>query len=82
MVKMNKLAYGSIRFYLTKDLKYFVMRDIVAKTLWNKLEDKYVYDQEHRESALFNEDALLISYVEGTSMLGHLNAFNKLFVDL
>ena len=41
-VKMNRQACSSIRLYLAKDQKYFVMHEILAKDLWRKLEDKYM----------------------------------------
>ena len=41
LLKMNRLACGSIHLYLIKDIKYFVMREnVAAKLLWKKLEDK------------------------------------------
>ena len=41
-LKINRLACGSIRLCLAKDVKYFVMRETKANVLWHKLEDKYM----------------------------------------
>ena len=80
-VKMNRLACGSIRLCLAKDVKYFVMRESMARTLWQKLEDKYM--TKSMENRLYLKKKLFrFQFVEGTSMIGHLNAFNKLIADL
>jgi hypothetical protein len=41
-LKLNRQACGTIRLCLTKDQKYFVMKETIAKELREKLENKYV----------------------------------------
>jgi hypothetical protein len=40
--KLNRQACETIRLCLANDQKYFVMKESMAKELWNKLEDKYM----------------------------------------
>jgi hypothetical protein len=40
--KLNLKACGIIRLCLAKDRKYFVMKETMAREMWNKLEDKYM----------------------------------------
>ena len=80
-LKINSLACGSIRLCLAKDVKYFVMRETKANVLWQKLEDKYM--TKSIENRLYLKRKLFrFQYKEGTSMLDHLNVFNKLIADL
>lgn len=41
-LKLNRQACGTIRLCLTKDQKYFMMKETLAKELWEKLENKYM----------------------------------------
>jgi hypothetical protein len=79
--KLNSQACGIIRLCLAKDQKYFVMKETMAREMWNKLEDKYM--TKGIENKLFLKRKFFgFRYVEGTSMLEHLNNLNKILVDL
>ncbi|KAL6226184.1 hypothetical protein ACLB2K_000147 [Fragaria x ananassa] len=79
--KINKMACSTIRLCLAKQQKFDVMRETAAKDLWQKLEDKYMTksaeNRLHLKRRLFN-----FKYKEGTKMIHHLDAFNKLVADL
>ena len=79
--KVNKMACSTIRLCLAKQQKFFVMRDTMAKELWQKLEDKYM--TKSAENRLHLKRRLFyFRYKEGTKMIHHLDAFNKLVADL
>jgi hypothetical protein len=79
--KLNRQACGTIRLCLAKDQKYFVMKETMAKELWNKLEDKYM--TKGIENKLYLKRKFFgFRYVEGTSMPEHLNNLNKILADL
>ena len=79
--KLNRQACGTIRLCLVNDQKYFVMKESMAKELWNKLEDKYM--TKGIENKLYLKRKFFgFRYVEGTSMPEHLNNLNKILVDL
>jgi hypothetical protein len=79
--KLNRQACGTIRLCLAKDQKYFVMKESMAKELWNKLEDKYM--TKGIENKLYLKRKFFgFRYVEGTSMPEHLNNLNKILADL
>ena len=40
--KMNQMAYGIIRSYLTQDIKYHVLYETSARKIWEILEKKYL----------------------------------------
>ena len=40
--KLNTQACSTIQLCLTKEQKYFVMRETNAMELWQKLEDKFI----------------------------------------
>lgn len=79
--RINKMACSMIRLCLAKPQKFFVMRETIAKELWQKLEDKYmtksVKNRLHLKRRLY-----YFKYKEGTKMINHLDAFNKLVADL
>ena len=53
----------------------------MEKSLWKKLEDKYM--TKSIENHLYLKRKLSrFQYVEGTSIINHLNMFNKLLADL
>ena len=80
-LKLNRWACSTIRLCLAKPQKYFVMRETSTKSLWKKLEDKYmtksIENRLHLKKQLY-----LFQYKEGTRMISHLDAFNKLIADL
>jgi nitrate reductase NapAB chaperone NapD len=79
--KLNRQACRTIRLCLAKDQKYLVMKDSMAKELWNKPEDKYM--TKGIENKLYLKRKFFgFRYVEGTSMPEHLNNLNKILVDL
>jgi hypothetical protein len=79
--KLNRQACGTIRLCLAKDQKYFVMKESMAKELWNKLEDKYM--TKGIENKLYLKRKFFgFRYVEGISMPEHLNNLNKILADL
>ena len=72
---------NSIRLFLAKDQKYFVMYEIVAKDLWRKLEDKYM--TKSMENRLYLKKKLFrFTYKDDTSVHNHLDAYDKIFADL
>ncbi|KAM1151943.1 hypothetical protein FF1_034597 [Malus domestica] len=77
--RLNAHAYSTIRLCLGKRQKYGVMNITSAKELCAALETKYmkksVENQLHLKSKLYR-------YKEGTKMIGHLEEFNKLLVEL
>ena len=79
--KLNRMACSTIRLCLAKPQKYFVMRETSAKSLWQKLEDKYmtkrIENRLHLKKLLYR-----FQYKEGTKMITHLDSFNKLITDL
>uniref|UniRef100_A0A5B7BZJ7 Putative copia LTR rider n=1 Tax=Davidia involucrata TaxID=16924 RepID=A0A5B7BZJ7_DAVIN len=80
-IKMNRQACGTIRLCLAKDQKYFVMRETSARVLWQKLENKFM--TKSIENRLYLKKKLFqFQYKKGTSMLKHLDNFNKVLADL
>ncbi|KAL6199987.1 hypothetical protein ACLB2K_029769 [Fragaria x ananassa] len=79
--KINKMACSAIRLCLAKHQKFDVMSETTPKELWQKVEDKYMMksaeNRLHLKRRLFN-----FKYKEGTKMIHHLNAFNKLVDNL
>ena len=79
--KFNRMACSTIRLCLAKPQKYFVMRETSAKSLWKKLEDKYmiksIKNRIHLKKQLYR-----FQYKEVTKMITHLDSFNKLIADL
>ncbi|CAN1285750.1 Retrovirus-related Pol polyprotein from transposon TNT 1-94, partial [Linum perenne] len=79
--KLNRQACGTIRSCLGKDQKYPFMKITMAKELWDKLEAKYM--QKSVENKLYLKKKLFrFDYKQGTSMVDHLNDFNKIITDL
>lgn len=79
--KLNRLACSTIRLCLAKPQKYAVMRETSAKELWQKLEDKYM--TKSIENRLYLKKRLYrFQYKEGSKMIQHIDAFNKLIADL
>ena len=79
--KINRQAYGTIHLCLAKNQKYFVMREMNAKELWKKLEDKYM--TKSVENRLYLKKKLFhFQYHAGISMSQHLNDYNKILADL
>ena len=80
-IKMNRQACSSIRLCLAKDQKYFVMHETVAKDLWRKLEDNYM--TKSVENRLYLKKKLFkFTYKDDTSMHNHLDAYDKILVNL
>ena len=78
--KINRQACGTIRLCLARNQKYFVMREMNAKELWKKLEDKYM--TKRVENSLYLKKKLFrFQYRAGISMSKHLNDYNKILVD-
>ncbi|KAJ9558432.1 hypothetical protein OSB04_013046 [Centaurea solstitialis] len=79
--RINKMACSTIRLCLAKQQKFNVMRETLAKELWQKLEDKYM--TKSAENRLYKKKRLFyFKYKEGTKMIAHLDAFNQLVADL
>ena len=79
--KINRQAYGTIHLCLAKNQKYFVMREMNAKELWKKLEDKYM--TKSVENRLYLKKKLFhFQYHACISMSQHLNDYNKILADL
>ena len=56
--KMNRMACGLIRSYLTQDIKYHVLYETSARQLWEILEKKYLIKS--IESRLRGDLSLLV----------------------
>ncbi|KAG2692926.1 hypothetical protein I3760_08G075400 [Carya illinoinensis] len=79
--KLNTQVCSTIRLCLTKEQKYFVMRETNAKVLWQKLEDKFM--KKSIESRLHLKKKLFrFQFREGISMSEHLNSYNQILADL
>uniref|UniRef100_A0A5B7C411 Retrovirus-related Pol polyprotein from transposon TNT 1-94 n=1 Tax=Davidia involucrata TaxID=16924 RepID=A0A5B7C411_DAVIN len=78
---MNRQACGTIRLCLAKDQKYFVMRETSARELWQKLENKFM-TKSIKNRLYLKKKLFQFQYKKGTSMLKHLNSFNKVLADL
>ena len=78
---MNRQTCSSIRLCLTKDQKYFVMHETVAKNLCRKLDDKYM--TKSVENRLYLKKKLFrFTYKDDTSMCNHLDAYDKILAYL
>ncbi|KAM1232702.1 hypothetical protein ACFX13_002545 [Malus domestica] len=79
--KLNRMACSTISLCLATPQKYFVMREMSSKSLWQKLEDKYmtksIENRLHLKKQLYR-----FQYKEDMKMITHLDSFNKLIVDL
>uniref|UniRef100_A0A5B7BZN6 Retrovirus-related Pol polyprotein from transposon TNT 1-94 n=1 Tax=Davidia involucrata TaxID=16924 RepID=A0A5B7BZN6_DAVIN len=80
-IKMNRQACGTIRLCLAKDQKYFVMRETSARELWQKLENKFM-TKSIKNRFYLKKKLFQFQYKKCTSMLKHLNSFNKVLADL
>lgn len=78
---VNHQACDTIQLCLTKDQKYFVMKESLAKELGEKLESKHM--MKSIENWLFLKKKLFqFHYMQGMTMNQYLNNFNKILVDL
>ena len=74
-IKTNRQACGIIRLCLTKDHKYYVIRETLAKKLWEALEEKYM--KKNLEKRFYMKKKLYrFTYVPDMSMNDHVNSFN------
>ena len=80
-MKLNKTACGIIRSYLTHDLKYDVINETSAKSIWGNSCEQ-VLDEEHREPFALEKKTLSFSVEEGVFINDHINIYMKLLADL
>ncbi|KAA8529158.1 hypothetical protein F0562_034043 [Nyssa sinensis] len=79
--KINRQTCDTIRFCLTKDQKYFVMRKTSVKQLWEKLKNKFITMSV--ENRLYLKKRLFyFQYKQGISMSEYLNSLNRILIDL
>ena len=80
-IKINRQACSIICLCLAKDHKYSVMRETLAKKLWEALKEKYM--KKSIENRLYIKKKLYrFTYAPGMSMNDHVNSFNKILADL
>ena len=79
--RINRLACGTIRLCLSKELKYPFMRETSASKLWKEMEDKFM--KKSIENKLYTRTKLYrFQYKPGTTMNDHITRFDSLVTDL
>ena len=79
--RINRLACGTIRLCLSKELKYSFIRETSASKLWKEIEDKFM--KKSTENKLYTRTKLYrFQYKPGTTMNDHITRFNSLVTDL
>ena len=79
--RINRLACGTIRLCLSKELKYPFMRETYASKLWKGMEDKFM--KKSVENKLYTRTKLYrFQYKPGTTMNDHITRFDSLVTDL
>ena len=79
--RINRLACGTIRLCLSKELKYPFMRETCASKMWKELEDKFM--KKSTENKLYMRTKLYrFQYKPGTIMNDHITRFDSLVTDL
>ena len=79
--RLNAHARSIIQLCLGKQQKYGVMNITSAKELWATLGTKYMKNSAENRLHLKSE-LYRFQYKEGTKMIGHLEEFNELLVEL
>ena len=80
-IRINRLACGTIRLCLSKELKYPFMRETSANKLWKEMEDKFM--KKSTENKLYTRTKLYrFQYKPGTTMNDHITRFDSLVTDL
>ena len=80
-IRINRLACGTIRLCLSKELKYSFMRETSASKLWKEMEDKFM--KKSTENKLYTRTKLYrFQYKPGTTMNDHITRFDSLVTDL
>ena len=75
--RINRLACGTIRLCLPKELKYPFMRETSASKLWKEMEDKFM--KKSTENKLYTRTKLYrFQYKPGTTMNDHITRFDSL----
>jgi len=78
---MYQIACDIIRSCLTQDIKYFVMKEISAKKIWEVLESKYL--TKSIDNHLHLKRRLHHFHLKNIISTGeHINNYMKLLVDL
>ena len=78
---INRLACGTIRLCLSKELKNPFMRETSASKLWKEMEDKFMKNS--TENKLYTRTKLYrFQYKPGTTMNDHITRFDSLVTDL
>jgi len=78
--KMNRTAYNVIRSCLTQDLKYDMMNETSAKSIWEILAGKYL--TKSVENRLHLRRLNCFQLKRGTFISDHINIYTKLLADL
>ena len=79
--RINRLACGTIRLCLSKELEYPFIRETSASKLWKKMEDKFM--KKSTENKLYTRTKLYrFQYKPGTTVNDHITGFDSLVTDL
>ena len=79
--RINRLACGTIRLCLSKELKYPFMRETSASKLWKEMEDKFMNNS--IENKLYmRTNFYRFQYKPSTTMNDHITRFDSLVTDL
>ena len=79
--KMNMIACGLIRSYLTQDIKYHVLYETPAMKMWEILEKKYL-TKSIESQLLLKRRLYRFQLKKGLSIVEHMNDYTKLLTDL
>ena len=77
---MNRTVCGVIRSYLTQDLKYDMMNETSAKSIWEILAGKYLTKSIKNRLHLRRLNRFQLK--RGTFISDHINIYTKLLTDL
>ena len=79
--RINRLACGTIRLCLCKELKYPFMREMSVSKLWKEMEDKFM--KKSTGNKLYTRTKLYrFQYKLVTTMNDHITIFDSLVTDL
>ena len=80
-IGINRLACGTIRLCLSKELKYPFMRETSGSKLWKEMKDKFM--KKSTKNKLYTRTKLYrFQYKSGTTMNDHITIFDSLVTDL
>ena len=80
-IKINRQTCSTIRLCLANDHKYSVMRETLAKKLWETLKEKYM-KKSLKNRLYMKKKHYRFTYTPDMSMKDHVNSFNKILAYL